>query len=69
MASLYDNTSKQFGFDVDDDDDDDDVDVEDNDNYNDNDNEASLEFLVYKLSGTSSQSTWLPCEDNFRLLA
>jgi hypothetical protein len=49
MASLCDNKSKQFG---DDDDDDDDDDVDDNDNDNDNDNEASLQFLVYKLSGT-----------------
>ena len=50
MASLCDNKSKQFG--VDDDDDDDDDDVDDNANDNDNDNEASLQFLVYKLSGT-----------------
>ena len=49
MASLCDNKSKQFG---DDDEDDDDDDVDDNDNDNDNDNEASLQFLVYKLSGT-----------------
>ena len=48
MASLCDNTSKQFGVDNDNDDDDDDVD----DNDNDNDNEATLQFRVYKLNGT-----------------
>ena len=56
MASLCDNTSKQFGVDDDDDDDDDDDKDDDDDdvhdNDNDNDNEASLQFLVYKLSGT-----------------
>ena len=49
MASLCDNTSKQFGVDNDyDNDNDNDDDVDDNDN----DNEAYLQFLVYKLSGT-----------------
>ena len=52
MASLCDNTSKQFDVDDDDDDDNGNDDVDGNDNDIDNDNEAYLQFLVYKLSGT-----------------